>query len=502
MTTLLGIDIGTSSAKAAVVDAETARVLASAGREVALHTPRPGWAEQDPAGWFDAAVEASRAALAAAGVDGASVAGIGFSGQMHGTVCLDADGEPVRPAIIWADARSGPQASALRAQIDAAELLMHAPGPPVAGFMGPTWLWLREHEPRTVERTAALLLPKDAVRLRFSGEIATEVSDAASTWLLDIASGAWSGRLCEWCGVPREALPPLLRSAEAAGQLRAEVAAALGVRAGIPVAAGAADQPAQALGHGLLHPGVDSVAIGTGGQVFHPLAAPHVDPGLRMHTFNHAAPGRWYALAAILSAGLSLRWLRDLLGLASDPHAYERLSALAAGAPPGADGLVFLPHLAGERTPHMDPNASGLLLGLRLHHGPGHVARAVMEGVALALAECLDLAERMGDVEVQRIVASGGATSSAVWRQIQADVYGAPLAISEGEEHASLGAALLGGVAAGVYDSVEEACARLPEPETRIEPDRRTVALYTERRELFRGLYDQLKEEMHVLIHE
>ena len=199
---------------------------------------------------------------------------------------------------------------------------------------------------------------------------------------------------------------------------------------------------------------------------------------------------------------MPLLWaLRDLLGLASDPHAYERLSALAAGAPPGADGLVFLPHLAGERTPHMDPNASGLLLGLRLHHGPGHVARAVMEGVALALAECLDLARRAGDVEVQRIIASGGATSSAVWRQIQADAYGVPLAISEGDEHASLGAALLGGVAAGVYDSVEEACARLPEPETRIEPDRRTVALYAERRELFRGLYDQLKEEMHVLIH-
>ena len=501
MSYLLGIDVGTSSVKAAIVVAESARVVAAAGREVAIHTPRPGWAEQDPTDWFEAAVGAAREAIAAAGTGGHAVHGVGFSGQMHGTVCLDAAGRQVRPAIIWADTRSGPQATALLADLDPADLAEHAPGPPVAGFMGPTLRWLREHEPETTARTATVLLPKDYVRMRFTGEATTEVSDAASTWLLDIARGEWSGWLAERCTVEPGWLPPVLGSAEAAGGLRAEVAAALGVRPGIPIAAGCADQPAQALGHGLLDPGTDSVTIGTGGQVFHPLAAPHVDPGLRMHTFNHAVPGRWYALAAILSAGLSLRWLRDLLGMKGLADAYARLSALAEGVPPGAEGLIFLPYLAGERTPHMDPSASGVFLGLRLHHGPAHLARAVMEGVTMALAECLALASGMGDGEVRQVVASGGATNSAVWRQIQANVYGVPLAISAGEEHASLGAALLGGVAAGVYESVEAACARLPRPTDRVEPDPAAVAFYAAHREQFRALYGKLREDMHELIH-
>ena len=284
---------------------------------------------------------------------------------MHGTVCLDEAGEPVRPAIIWADTRSRSQVDRLSAGIGRDELARHAPGPPVAGFMGPTLMWLASHEPHTLDRTRVLLLPKDVVRLRLTGELATDITDAAATWLFDVASLQWSAPLLARCGVDPAWLPRLLDPVDVAGSLRVRAADALGLPAGIPVVAGCADQPAQALGHGIVDPGVALLTLGTGGQVFHPLYEPRADPGLSLHVFNHAVPDRWYALAAILSAGLALCWLGDLFGLQDDPCAFDRLSELAGQAPPGADGLVFLPYLAGERTLHMDARASGGFIGLR-----------------------------------------------------------------------------------------------------------------------------------------
>ncbi len=500
MTYLLGIDIGTSSVKTLVLEAERGETLATVGREYPISQPQPGYAEQDPDDWWDATVSTVRAAAAQAAVEPAAIRGIGLSGQMHGTVCIDAAGRPVRPAIIWADTRSSAQCDDLKARADPAELARRAPGPPAAGFMGPTLMWLAQHEPDAMAATQAVILPKDYVRLRLTGEVATEVSDAASTWLLDVASGQWSDWLLDLCRLKRRYLPPVRRSADVVGTLRPAAAEALGLPAGIPVIAGCADQPAQALGYGLYEPGVALATIGTGGQVFYPLRAPQTDSQMRFHVFNHAVSGRWYALAAILSAGLSLRWLRDLLGLKDRPDAYAHLSDLAGQVPPGAEGLVFLPYLAGERTPHMDPEASGVFIGLRLRHGAGHLARAVMEGVAFAMAECLALVSDLaGDGVKPRVIASGGAAASPVWRQIQADVYDAPLMLAAGANHACMGAALLAGVGCGVYTSIADACARLPTSTTQALPDAARAAFYRERRALYRDLYARLKDDMHRL---
>ncbi len=490
MTHLLGIDIGTTTIKSVAIDAADGRVLAAAEREHPMVRPRPGYAEQNPDDWWQTAVVTTRIVLADPSVDAAAVAGIGLSGQMHGGALLGADARPLRPAIIWPDTRSSPQVDDLRARASVAEMARFAPGLPAAGYMAPTLMWLAAHEPDTLADLRAFLIPKDYVRLRLTGQIATDPSDAAATWLFDAANGDWSDWLLDLCGLERHYLPPVIPSGAVAGQVTAAAAEALGLPVGVPVIAGCADMPAQALGYGLTEPGRALVITGTGGQVFHARAAPDVDPALRYYVYNHALPGRWYAQAAILSAGLSLRWLRDTLN-AGD---YAQLSALAAEVPPGAEGLVFLPYLAGERTPLMDPAASGLFLGLRLHHGPGHLARAVMEGVTFALAECRDLVAAEA-----AIIASGGATKSAVWRQILADALDAPLLLSAGAHHACVGSALLAGAGVGLYADLPDALSRLPEPEVAVTPDAETAAFYRERRGLFRGLYARLKDDMHAL---
>ena len=492
MAVLLGIDIGTTTIKTAVVDAD---VLAAAEREHPMHQPRPGWAEQNPDDWWAGVIDTTRRALADSGVDPGSVCGIGLSGQMHTGPYLGADGRPLRPAVIWADTRSSPQVDELRRRASLAEMACHAPGLPAAGYMAPVLMWMALHEPETLAKMRVFLLPKDYVRLRLTGQIATEPSDAAATWLFDVAAGDWSDWLIDRCGLERRYTPPVVESAAVVGGLLPAAAAALGLRAGTPVVGGCADMTAQALGHGLYEPGRALVIVGTGGQVFHAMTAPTVDPQLRFYVYNHAVPGRWYAQAAILTAGLSLRWLRDLLGLRDQPDAYQRLSRLAAEVLPGAEGLVFLPYLGGERTPHMDPAASGVFLGLRLHHGPGHLARAVMEGVAFAMADCLELAAPPGTA----VIASGGATRSPVWQQIMADVFGQPLLLSAGAHHACVGNALLAGIGVGLYADAAAATARLPKPEAAVAPDPATTDLYRERRALYRGLYGRLKDDMHAL---
>ncbi len=500
MTYLLGIDIGTSSEKTLVLDAESGRALCSAQKEYPIHQPQPGYAEQNPDDWWQATIVTVRKAVTDAGIDSSAIRGIGFSGQMHGGVCLDKSARPVRPAIIWADTRSTAQCDDLKHRADPQELARHAPGAPAAGFMATTLMWLTRHEPETIENTHTVILPKDYVRLCMTGELATDVSDAAGTWLLDIASGQWSDWLLELCGLDSRYLPPILGSMDVAGTLLPSAAEALGLPPGIPVIAGCADQPAVCMAYGLYNPGTALAAIGTGGQVVHPLTAVRADPHLRFHVMNHAVPQRWYALAAILSAGLSLRWLRDLLGLKNRPDAYQQLSALASEVPPGAGGLLFLPYLAGERTPHMDSQASGVFVGLRLHHHAGHLARAVMEGVTFAMSECLSLVSTLTDNnDPIQVIASGGATASPLWRQIQADIYNTPLLLSGGDSHACIGAALLAGIGCGVYASVEEACALLPKPVAEVWPDAARVEFYQQRGELYRRMYGQLKDAMHQL---
>lgn len=495
MTLLLGIDVGTSSVKAALVEADTGRLLAVAAEEYPLHQPQPGYAEQNPQDWWQATITTVRRAVAGAGRS--DVSAVSFSGQMHGTVLLDAAHQPAHPAIIWADQRSGTSAHTLIQAVSEAHLLTTTGTLPAAGFMGATLLWLRDHHPDLLDRAASVVLPKDYVRLQMTGEIATEVTDAAGTGLLNIHTGQWAQTVLDGAQLPSALFPDVLEAYDEAGTLRAAAAAALGLPAGIPVVAGCADQPAQAIGNGIIGRGVASITIGSGGQIFVPMDPIRTDE--RVHVFNHAAPG-WYALGAILSAGLSLRWLRDLFQID-----YETQSALAQQAPPGAEGLIFLPHLNGERTPHMDPCGRGSFIGLSSRHGREHMIRAVMEGVGFALRQALEICESLTG-EIATLIGSGGGMGSVVWRQIIADIIGHPLRQSLQTEQAALGAALLAGVGIRHFSpdgTVRDNFMRLREMAAQYDApipySERDHAFYTERYDQYKTLYPRLRADIHRL---
>jgi xylulokinase len=488
-TVLMGVDLGTSSTKTALMDA-SGRILALAAREYPVDTPRPGWAEQDPEAWLAAALETMAEALFRAQVAAEEVAGIGLSGQMHGTVCLDRHGRALRPAIIWADQRSGEQVSRVYRELGAKHLGAWTGNPLATGFMLASWLWLRDEMPEVARATAHLLLPKDYLRYRLTGELGGEPSDGSSTLLFDPVGRRWSTPLLEALGIDPALLPPIRESAEVAGGLRAELAVRTGLRAGTPVVFGGSDQALQALGHGVVVPGIVSCTIGTGGQLFAPAASPVYDPELRLHLFCHALPDCWHLEAAILAAGLSFRWLRDNV---LQGWSYADLADAAAEVPPGSEGLFFLPYLAGERTPHMDPQATGALVGLTLRHGREHMARAVMEGVVFALRQGLDLMLGQVGVPADRIVASGGATSHPLWLQLQADIFDRPIHRTATVEAAAVGAALLAGVGAGVYPDALEACQRtVIWRDEVIEPKPGNVDRYRQAYDTFCRLYPAL----------
>ncbi|MBZ0280826.1 MAG: xylulokinase [Anaerolineae bacterium] len=495
---LLGIDIGTSSVKAVLFDPETARITATAAHEYPIHKPTPDRAEQNPDDWWDATVMVVRQVMT--NLKPESVVGIGFSGQMHGTVLVDAAGKPVHPAIIWADQRSGAECAELVAMVGAENYASTAGTLPAVGFMGATLLWLRKHQPDLLEKAHQVLLPKDYVRLKMTGNMLTDSSDAAGTGIFDVTKRAWADEIIRRTGLPESLFPVVIESGGLAGHLQPEAAALMGLPAGIRVAAGCADQPAQALGNGLITPGKASVTTGSGGQVFIPLqpSGERVPTDPRLHVFNHAVPGMYYVLGAILSAGLSLRWLRNLVGLEGVPDAYPRLSAEAAQVAPGADGLIFLPYLSGERTPHMDSLARGAFIGLSAHHTRGHLARAVMEGVAFALRQTLEISRELG-ADAETIIAAGGGAESDVWRQIQADVFGVPLQQTLLTEQAGVGAALLGGMAAGVYAELAEACSRTVRYGSITQPNTTRQTFYNDRYAHFLELYPRLKGDFHRL---
>ncbi len=492
---LIGIDLGTSGLKTVIVD-EEGELLACPLREYSIQTPRPGWAEQDPETWLEVAISTMREALAQAAIPPRQVVGLGFSGQMHGTVCLDEEGQLLRPAIIWADQRSKDQVAEVYRRFGKEKLGTWAANPLATGFMLATLLWLRENEPETYRRTAKVVLPKDYLRYRFTGELATEVTDASSTLLMDTARRAWCAELLNALDIEPSILPQVHESAEVAGVLSGQVAEATGLPQGIPVVYGGGDQSMQAVGNGVIQAGLLSCTIGTGGQLFVTSESPLYDPELRMHTFCHALPGRWHLMAAILSAGLSLKWLRDrALGDFSCHLSYNELADAAAKVPPGAEGLLFLPYLLGERTPHMDARARGVFLGLTLRHGGAHLVRAIMEGVVLALREGLELMLELG-VSVDRVVASGGGTRHPLWLQLQADIFNRRIYQTETREAAAFGAALLAGVGVGVYDHVGRACAQTVRwRDAVVRPDPANVALYDQVFDRYRRLYPALREE-------
>jgi xylulokinase len=449
----MGIDLGTSGAKVVIVDLE-GNLLANCLREYAIDSPQPGWAEEDPEIWYQAVLEMMRAALRQADLPGEAIAGIGLAGQMHTTVCLDDRDQPLRPAIIWADQRSRAQVERVYRQIGADKLAAWTGNPLATGFMLASWLWLQDNEPAVCRATRRLLLPKDYLRLRLTGAVGSEPSDAASTLLFDPVQRTWSAPLLDALHIDPGLLPPIHESAAVAGGLLPEVAQATGLRPGTPVVFGGSDQALQALAQGVIAPGLVSCTIGTGGQLFASTLAPRPDPDLRLHLFCHALPQVWHLEAAILSAGLSLKWLRDSIFPGEN---YTALADAASSVPPGAEGLFFLPYLAGERTPIMDAQARGAFIGLTLRHDRRYMVRAVMEGVVFALRQGLDLMAGLG-VPLERILASGGATRHPLWLQLQADIFNRPVYPSQTQEATARGAALLAGIGAGFYADAQDAC--------------------------------------------
>lgn len=485
----LGLDLGTSGLKAVIIDG-AGQLLGLAAEEYRLDAPRPGWAEQDPETWLRAACACTPRALAQAGVASAQIAAVGLCGQMHGAVCLDGAGRVLRPAILWADQRSSEQVEQVLQTVGREQYAAWVRNPLATGFQLATWLWLRQNEPDLAQRTASILLPKDYLRYRLTGEVGSEASDACASGMFDPASRGWSEPLLSALGIDPGLLPPVSASHEIAGGLRPGMAAALGLRAGLPVVFGGGDQPCQALANGVIDPGLLSCTIGTGGQLLAPLLAPVFDPALRLHLYCHAAPDRWYSMGAILAAGLALRWLRDNI---FPRETYRSLAERAALVPAGAEGLLFLPHLAGERTPHMDPHAAGVFFGLTLRHTADHLARAVIEGVVMALRQALELMLASG-AQAERIIAAGGATQHPLWLRLQADIFGRPLSLSRTAEAAAIGAALLAGVGTGRWPDVHSACSELAAgPEELIDPDAAAVRRYDEVYARFRQLYPALR---------
>jgi xylulokinase len=480
---LLGLDVGTTGARAVAVD-EAGRVRAAASAGYSLRTPRPGWAEQDPADWW----AGTRSALARVAADAAGdgeIAGLGLTGQMHGSVFLDAADEVIRPALLWNDQRTAAQCARITELVGAQRLIELAGNPALTGFQAPKVLWLRDEEPAAYARVAHLLLPKDYVRLLLTGERATDVSDASGTLLLDVRRRVWAEPILDALGIPRAWMPEVYEGPEVTGRLSGAVADELGLPAGIPVAAGGGDNAAAAVGTGIVAAGQVSSSIGTSGVVFAHGDEFAPDPSGRVHAFCHAVPGKYHLMGVTLSAGGSLRWWRDVIG---QELAYDDLCAEAAALPPGAEGLLFLPYLTGERTPHLDPEARGAFFGLTARHGRAHLTRALMEGVVFGLRDSLEIMRGLG-VAPSRVVATGGGARSALWRELQADVYGVPVSRTAAEEGPAYGAALLAGVGAGAFADVHEACALIELRPERTEPDAARSRAYDRVYAHYRELY-------------
>ena len=492
MKAAIGVDVGTTGSRAVAVD-ELGAVVDARTSEYPLLTPRPQWTEQDPAAWWRATREVLGGVAASCRASSHEVVGVGLTGQMHGSVFLDRDGEVIRPALLWNDQRTGKQCEEITDRIGPERIVEITGNPALTGFQAPKVLWLRDEEPGNYDRVAHVLLPKDHVRYRLAGELATDVSDAAGTLFLDLRRRRWSAEVLEALDVPAEWLPPVFEGPEPTGVIPDALAAELGLPSGIPVAAGGGDNAAAAVGTAVTRGGRMSSSIGTSGVLFAHSDDCAVDPSGRIHAFAHAVPDRYCLLAVTLSAGGSLRWWRDLTGLT-----YGELVAEAETVPPGAEGLVFLPYLTGERTPHLDPRASGGFMGLTARHTRGHMTRALMEGVVFSLRDGLEIMRGL-DVHPTQILATGGGASAELWLQLQADIYGAAVHRLAIEEGAAYGAALLGHVAAGTFADVDEATALVGTVGEATEPVPTRVEIYDETYEVFRSLYGTLREDMHRL---
>ena len=498
MAYLLGIDIGTSGVKTVLFD-ESGRALASHTEEYGMAQPQNGWAEQNPQDWWQAAAGSIQAVLAQSGAEAGAIAGIGLSGQMHGLTLLDHGGQALRPAIIWCDQRTAQECAEIEALMGGRERLIQCTAnPALTGFTAGKIRWVQKHEPRLYEKAAHILLPKDYIRLMLTGEYATEVSDASGMQLLDVPKRRWSDEVLEKLGIDKGLLGRVYESPEITGQVTARAAELTGLKPGIPVVGGAGDNAAAAVGTGVVREGRAFTTIGTSGVVFAHTDRVTIDPKGRAHTFCCAVPGRWHVMGVTQAAGLSLKWFRDTLcadeiaaarEMGVDP--YDILNDEARRSPLGANRLFYLPYLMGERTPHLDSHCRGAFIGLSAIHQKRDLLRAVMEGVAYSLKDCQSLFGEMG-LSIRHMAVCGGGAKSPVWRQMLADLYGCDIVTVRGEGPA-LGAALLAGVGAGIYDSVPEACDAAIQYGDKLSPDA-DAAQYLDNYAFYRTLYPALKD--------
>jgi xylulokinase len=488
----LGIDVGTGGTRAVVIDPDGKVVASATDEHVPFVSTRSGWAEQDPEDWWRATITVVREVLSQSSSD--EINAVGLSGQMHGLVLLNQTGEVLRPAIIWCDQRTDSQCKSLTEIVGANRLIELTCNPALTGFTLPKMLWVREWEPEVWRNVRTVLLPKDYVRLKLSGDRATDVADASGTLLFDVKARKWSSEMLSATEIDDRLLPIVYESPEVTGSISNAGAEATGLRPGTPIIAGGGDQAAGAVGMGIVRSGAASATIGTSGVVFASTDKPLLDPKGRVHTFCHAIPDRWHVMGVTQGAGLSLRWFRDQFGAIEGAgcHSYDRLTKEASLVSSGSNGLIWTPYLMGERTPHLDPFAKASLVGLTASHTRAHIVRAIMEGVAFSLRDAFEIFNEIG-VQVEEIRLGGGGARSSLWQQIQADVYGQPVNTVAAEEGAAFGAALLAGVAVGMWSSVDAACDAVVRIADHLEPNAESVKILAQQYERYKQIYPALK---------
>ncbi|MCC6454500.1 MAG: xylulokinase [Caldilineaceae bacterium] len=486
---LLGIDVSTTATKALLIDS-AGKVVAVAATEYGFETPHPLWSEQDPAMWWYAAVQSIRRLLADAEIDPAQISAVGLTGQMHGLTLLDEAGVVLRPAILWNDQRTGAECDEIRTRLGKDQLVQVTGNDALTGFTAPKILWVRNHEPEIFARAKSFLLPKDYLRFRLTGVQATDRADGSGTLLMDLQSRDWSKTVLDALELPNEFVPKSFEGTEITGTISAAAAEATGLCQGTPVVAGGGDQAAGAVGVGAVQEGIVSLALGTSGVVFATVNRPVFEPEGRLHAFCHSVLGRWHLMGVMLAAAGSLRWYRDTI---APGVGYDDLLAPAADLAPGSEGLIFLPYLTGERTPHPDPWARGAFVGLTIRHTLPHMTRAVLEGVAFGLRDSFELMKGVGLAQIRQVRISGGGARSPIWRQILADVLGTELVTVNTTEGAAFGAALLAGVGAGIWPDVDTACATAIHVTGSTTPQAATMRQYEPVYQAYGALYPALK---------
>lgn len=486
---VIGIDVGTGGVRALAISPQ-GDVVAQAVVEHELLLPRPGWTEQRPEDWWAGSVAALRKVTEHLGERARNIVAVGLTGQMHGSVFLDASGEVIRPALLWNDQRTTAECNEITERVGLDRLLQIAGNPAMTGFTAPKILWLRNHEPDNFARVAKVILPKDYVRYRLTGALATDLADASGTLLVHVAERRWATEILDALDLDPGILPDLFEGTEITGRVHKEAALATGLPEGIPVVAGGGDQAAGAVGLGLIDEGRVSCSVGTSGVVFAASNQPVVHPAGKLHAFCHCVPGRWHVMGVMLSAGGALRWFRDQLATGMN---YDAITAEAAEVQPGADGLLFLPYLTGERTPHADPHARGAFIGLGIHQGRKHMARAVLEGITLGLADSVALIRELG-IPVPELRITGGGARSDFWSAMMATVFEAPVIRMAVDEGPAFGAGILAAVGAGLYADTQTACENMVKTADTIQPDSTLAETYRGLHQLYQRAYMQLRD--------